>query len=440
MPTKITKRLVDALRPPGPDDTTGYTMVWDSELHGFGVCVTRRGTKSFVANYYAPGLHRVRRRVTLGQYGPMTVEDARTGAAALLARVAQGQDPALERGESRRAARDDTVANLFDEYLAHARAHFSERTVESYEGIGRLYLTPRLGRLPVQKVTRNDVAKLHLALKAKPYQANRCVQLLKAFFYWLEDRGSFSGANPASRITMYEEAQRERFLTVEELARVGQAIRTAETVGLPPAPEHAKPQKKKKGKASKPRARNAGMFKSEILPANPIAAAALRFLIFTGWREQEAMTLKWSDVNLSTGIATLPRTKSGKSVRAIGAPALELVSAQPRVKGSPYVFPGRKEKQPLESVHRLWTAVRHAAELDDVRLHDLRHSVASVAGGHGYSLFLIGKLLGHKTARSTERYAHLADDARKVVADEVSKTIGAALSASPTPRQARASQ
>ncbi len=209
------------------------------------------------------------------------------------------------------------------------------------------------------------------------------------------------------------------------MARVGKALRTAETVGLPAAPEHQKKPAKKAAK--KPRARNAGMFKSEILPANPVSVAALRFLMFTGWREQEAMTLKWSDVNLSTGIATLGHTKTGKSVRAIGAPAVELVDAQARVKGSPYVFPGRDPKEPLESVHRLWTAVRHAAELDDVRLHDLRHSVASFAGGHGYSLFLIGKLLGHKTARSTERYAHLADDARKVVADAVSATIETAL-------------
>lgn len=419
---KITKRSVDALRAPAD----GYEVLWDSELHGFGLLVTAHGTKSFVVSYYAPGLHRVKRRVTVGQYGPLTVDDARTAAASLLARVAKGEDPSLERAGERRAARDETVANLFKDYLDFGRAHFSERTIESYDGLGRLYILPAIGRLPVQKVGPRDVARIHLELQKKPHTANRCVQLIKAFFYWLERRGLFSGTNPARGIELYTETARERFLTVEEMARVGQALRTAETVGLPPAPEHAKKSAKKT--RAKPRARNAGMFTSEILPANPVAVAALRFLMFTGWREQEAMTLKWSDVNLSTGFATLSHTKTGKSVRAIGAPAVELIDSQARVKGSPYVFPGRDPKQPLESVHRVWTAVRHAAGLDDVRLHDLRHSVASFAGGHGYSLFLIGKLLGHKTARSTERYAHLADDARKVVADTVSETIRVALS------------
>jgi integrase len=108
---------------------------------------------------------------------------------------------------------------------------------------------------------------------------------------------------------------------------------------------------------------------------------------------------------------------------------LALIAAQPHVQDSPYVFPGRTPTRPLREIRRLWYAVRHAANLPDVRLHDLRHSVASFAGGHGYSLFLIGKLLGHKTAQSTERYAHVAEDARKIMADRVSETIRQALDA-----------
>jgi integrase len=169
------------------------------------------------------------------------------------------------------------------------------------------------------------------------------------------------------------------------------------------------------------------MFKSELQPANPVAVSVLRFLLLTGWREQEAMTLQWSAVDPSTGIVTLDDTKTGKSIRILGSPALELLAAQTRVQGSPYVFPGRNPMQPLRETQRLWYAVRHAAKLDDVRLHDIRHSVASIAASHGYSLFLIGKLLGHRTTRSTERYAHLADDARKVMADQVGATIGSAL-------------
>src|SRR5262249_40221039 len=156
------------------------------------------------------------RRVTLGQYGPLTVDDARTAAATLLARVAKGEDPAIERQDQRRAARDETVSALFADYLKHGEAHFSERTVESYEGCGRLYILPALGKLPVQRVTTRDVAKLHLGLAKKPHTANRCVQLIKAFYYWLERRGLFAGVNPARGVELYAENARERFLTVEE--------------------------------------------------------------------------------------------------------------------------------------------------------------------------------------------------------------------------------
>ncbi|MDO8500373.1 MAG: tyrosine-type recombinase/integrase [Gemmatimonadaceae bacterium] len=326
--------------------------------------------------------------------------------------------------DARRATREETVERLFADYLDYGRAHVKERTIESYESLARLYVLPAIGSLPVAKVATRDIARLHLSLEDKPGTANRGVQMVKAFFYWLERGGLFSGTNPARNVELYAEHPRERFLTVEEMARVGQALCVAETIGLPPAPEH-------KLTKSVKRARNSGMFKSELQPASPVTLAALRFLIFTGWREQEAMTLKWSDVNLSAGIATLGDTKSGKNVRAITAPALELLGAQARVKGSAYVFPGRDPQKPLESVHRLWTAVRSEARLEGVRLHDLRHSVASFAGGQGYSLFLIGKLLGHKTARSTERYAHLADDARKIMADDVGETIRAAMAADP---------
>jgi len=191
--------------------------------------------------------------------------------------------------------------------------------------------------------------------------------------------------------------------------------------------------------------------------------AALRFLMYTGWREQEALTLEWSFVDFERNIVTLPSTKSGKSIRSLSAPARELLAAQPRVADSPYVFPGRTTKdkptapeqngtaqdapkrptarrqrkrvgehQPLGGLQRLWYSVRSEARLEDVRLHDLRHSVASFAGGRGYSMFLIGKLLGHKDSRSTERYAHLADDVRKTMADDVGEAIREAMESDPT--------
>ena len=425
MKGKITKRTVDAL----DADPSSDVFLWDSDLSGFGVRVKPSGARSFLIAYYAPGLHRTRRRLTLGAYGKLTVESARKKATTLLARVVNGEDPALEGSDERRAAKDETVAKLFAQYLEDGVGRRKPRTLEFYESLGRLYILPALGKMPVAKVTHRDAAQLHSSLREKSVTANRVGRLVRSFFYWLNKRGNVTGENPAKNLDWFPEEARDRFLTVEELSRLGQALRVAETVGLPPAPKH----KKKPGTK---RAKNAGMFTSEIVPANPVAVSALRFLIFTGWREQEALTLKWSEVNLATGIATLGDTKTGKSVRAITAPALALLDAQPRVDESPYVFPGRDPKRPLRETQRLWHAVRCAAELEGLRLHDLRHSVASFAGAHGYSLFLIGKLLGHKTARSTERYAHITDDARKVMADNVGEGIRAALDSQPSVRQA----
>jgi integrase len=205
------------------------------------------------------------------------------------------------------------------------------------------------------------------------------------------------------------------------MGRLGDALHLAEITGVEPAPQHRK-------SAGAKRARNAGMFASGPQPANPITVAALRLLMLTGWREKEALTLRWDAVDFERGIVTLEDTKAGRSTRALPAPALKLIASQPRRAGSPFVFPGRVDGKPLQEIQRLWYAVRAAAKLEGVRLHDLRHSVASFAAAQGHSLFLIGKLLGHKDQRSTSRYAHLADDARKTMADSVGEEISRALS------------
>ena len=423
---KVTKRSIDAIKP----DPSGDVFLWDTEVRRFGLRVKRSGAKAFVVAYYAPGLHNVRRRFTLGTYGTVTPDEARKRATALLARVARGDDPAQEKVEGRRAAKDDTVEKLFAQYQDDGIGRRKPRTMEFYRSLGKLYLLPALGHLPIAKVTPRDVADLHRSLCKKPVTANRVVRLVRSFFYWLAKRDLVTGVNPARHIEWFPEQGRERFLAVEEMARLGQSLRVAETVGLPPAPEHVSELKRKKAQGKK-RKQNAGMFTSELKPASPVALAALRFLMFTGWREREALTLQWTDVDLARGFATLMDTKSRKSVRTLSAPARELLAAQPRVHGWPNVFPGRDPMKPLREIQRLWYAARAHAGLDDVRLHDLRHSVASFAGGRGYSLFLIGKLLGHKDQRSTERYAHLADDIRQTMADDVGEGIREAMAADP---------
>jgi integrase len=416
MRDKITKRKVDALKPnPAKDE-----YLWDTEAKGFGLRVKKSGSRSFVLSYYAPGLHQTRRRLTIGAYGPLTVDEARKKALELLARIADGEDPAMTAADQRRAIRDETVAALFSAYLQDGKALRRPGTLENYEILGRLHILPALGHLPVARLTSKDVTELHRSMRANPTNANRVLQLIKAFFYWLERQEIFKGENPATRTERYPERLRERFLTEQETARLGEALRVAESEGLEPAPQHRKPTGDR-------RARNVGMFSGEARPANPSAVAALRLLILTGWREKEALTLRWDAVNFQTSTATLEDTKAGRSVRSLSAAALKLIASQSQLEGSAYVFPGRIAGRPLQEIQRLWYAVRHAAGLQDVRLHDLRHSVASVAAAQGHSLLLISKLLGHKDPRSTVRYAHLADDARKKMADSVASTIETAL-------------
>ena len=217
-------------------------------------------------------------------------------------------------------------------------------------------------------------------------------------------------SNPAHQIAFYDEHPRERFLTPAEVAKLGEALERALNIGLAAAPN----RRRKPGDPSK---RKHVPKSLKPIPANPFAVAAVRFLLLSGWREREALTLRWEDVDLENARVTLPDTKTGRSVRRLGAPAVALLNSLPRIKKSPYVFPGRDPKKPLVEINRLWYAARHAAGLDDVRLHDLRHSFASTIASAGGSLLMIRALLGHKDTQTSARYAHLFDDPVRATAD-----------------------
>lgn len=432
MQTKLTKRAVDAARPGARD-----RFLWDTELKGFGCKVTPAGKRVFIVQYWAPRLHRVRRRLTLGSYGPLTVDQARAAAQRILGRVASGEDPAAERTSGRQRAREQTVQLASEAYLAEARIRMVATTATEYDRMFRQVVLPAFGKKPVAQVAYSDIADLHLRYGEHHASGNNLLTMLKSFFNWAEKRGYRPRlSNPCAGVEPYPKREVERFLSPEEVARIGEALVTAETVGLPPAPRHQKRTAREETKKHRPKKWDAP------IPADPIAVAAIRFLLLTGWRKQEALTLRWVEVDRLRTSAVLPKTKTGKSARPLGAAALELLDRLPRVDGSPYVFAGATRTlpsgelappAPLKDVRRLWAAVRHATKLEDVRLHDFRHTLASFAVGSGYSLFITGKLLGHSQAGSTQRYAHLADDVRKEAADTVSGVLAAALKGQGTP-------
>lgn len=418
MPQKLTKRTLDALAP-----ADRRRIVFDSELAGFGVRVSPTGDKTFVVQYRpAGGRAATHRQVTIGRFGQLTVDQARAEARKILALVTQGRDPARERREHRAAP---TVAELAPAFLDLVRAKRKATTAAEYARQMKQHVLPALGRKRVADVAHADVSALHLALRETPYLANRVLALLGAFFQWSEQQGHRAAyTNPTRHVEAYPEQKRDRYLTPAEFIRIGEQLARAERDGIPPAPRRRR--KPVEGPKAKHRPKSAGT----PTPANPFAVACIRFLLLSGWRESEARTLRWDAIDLERGVVVLADTKTGRSARQLGAPALELLDELPRMAGSPYVFPGANPERPIADLSRLWDAVRHAANVKDVRLHDLRHAFASVAAGGGLSLPIVGSLLGHRNPSTTQRYAHLAADPVKLAADRTAGEIAALLTKS----------
>ncbi|MBK7835259.1 MAG: site-specific integrase [Gemmatimonadetes bacterium] len=420
--TRLTKRSVDAL--PAPPECDYF--VWDDTLKGFGVRVTEHAgivRRAYVVGY-RPASGQGFRRHTIGAHGPLTLQEARRRAKRLLADVLEGTDPA----ETRRQARARrSVREVGEAYLREVGVRRKATTATEYGRLWALHVVPALGALAVGAATTADVRRLHRALHATPYQANRVLAMLGAFFSFAEDEGLRERhSNPAHAVKPYPEVPRERFLSAAEVARLGEVLTRAERHGLPAAGNKRRPPP-----AKKPQNRP----KSADTPrrANPFAIAALRLLLLTGCREGEILSLRWAAVDVDRGFLRLADTKTGKSVRPLGAAAAQLLEALPRVHGSPFVFPGSKAGQHLKDLNRLWHAVRTAAELPDVRIHDLRHSFAAVSATGGDSLLVTRALLGHRNIATTARYAHLSDDPVKAAADRASASLAAWLGGKETP-------
>lgn len=422
MRRKLTKRMIDGLAP----RLATREIIWDATLPGFGLRITPSGHKAFVVQYRVGGRSR---QVTLGDYGVLTLDQARDRAKKTLGDVANGLDPASEREAGQKAHRDrleaPTVAQSVPAFLDHCRAHCKPATVREYERIFEHDILPEVGTRRVTDLSLKHVSALHLSMRTRRYAANRALARLSTFCNWAERMGERPRhSNPCVDVSPYAEGLKERFLSGDEFQRVGEALRVAETVGLPPAPRLRKKTKTEANLKHRPKSAD------QPFPASPFAVAAIRFLSLSGWREGEVLSLRWADVDFARHFATLGDTKTGRSIRALGVPAIELLQQLPRLEGSQYVFPGAKAGAHLKEIKRTWYAVRYAAGIEDVRLHDLRHTFASAAADAGLSLPLIGALLGHARPETTKRYAHLTEDVRVQSAQEVSSRISARMDGS----------
>jgi integrase len=222
------------------------------------------------------------------------------------------------------------------------------------------------------------------------------------------------GFNPADRIEHYKENPRERFLTKAELSRLGEALREAETVGLPWDVDENKPKAKHAPKRENRRTVFAGS-----------AVAAIRLLLLTGCRLREILHLQWAHVDLERGLLLLPDSKTGRKSVVLNGLACAILAEL--LHDGAYVIPGNDPNRPRHDLKKIWTAVIRRAQLEGVRIHDLRHTFASFGAAGGYGLPIVGKLLGHTQATTTARYAHLDTGPVRRVSDQIGSTIQAAL-------------
>ena len=362
MSEKISEKVVKNLAPP----KHGNRILYDTQILGFGVRITAAGAVSFILNYHVHGRER---RFTIGKHPEWSAIAARNRALELRRKVNEGIDPLEEREQDRT---QPTMNDLCVEYLEHhALVHKRPHSVRDDRQMIAGVITPKMGALRVSAVSRQGVEKLHASLKATPYLANRVLALLSKMFS-LAIEWQWVSSNPAQGILRFHEDRRERWLQPGELQRFIEALNAYQ---------------------------------------NQNVADAFRLLLLTGSRKSEVLTAEWPMFDLQQGLWTKPSSHTKeKQIEHIplSAAALELLTRMKgQSDGTGFLFPGMNG-QARTTLRMAWSEICKAAGITDTRVHDLRHSYASYLVSHGVSLHVVGKLLGHSQAQTTQRYAHVA--------------------------------
>lgn len=412
---KLTKRVVEALKPSRVGVKGSDLFVWDRELKGFGVRVSPQGLKSFIVQYRMPsGRHR---RTVIGRFGLMTVEQARIEAHERLVAVSKGVDPAEETASNRGTM---TIAEVCDWYLREAEAErilgrrnrpIKAATLAMDRSRIETHVKPLIGTKQVRGLRLGDVegmqADIARGKTAKARTGNRggattggegvAARTISTLHAVLEHavRLGVIEVNPARGVRKLASTPKERRLSTSEIARLGQAM-----AALATEDDHAN------------------------------GLAAVRLLLLTGFRRLEALGLQRSWFDAEARCIRFPDTKSGAQVRVIGTAACELIGSMPGRKGSPYVFPADWGGGHFIGVVRVLDRACNRAELEGVTPHVLRHTFASVAGDLGFSELTIAALLGHAARGVTQRYVHV-DESARMAADRVAGEIAHLLDGTP---------
>ena len=377
--TTISRRTVDKL------SARHGAVCWDRALPGFGVRVYASGSKVYVVQFRADGRSK---RITIGRDGIITPAQARRRAARILARVQAGRSPVPQRD---RLPSGPTVQDVAKRFLAeHVDVRYKPHTVKAVHRLFIKFILPAFGKVPAESLRCEQVAALHERLRRTPRLANYVVEMLSAMFKRAQAwRMVPDDTNPCTGVLKYKRPPRERFLTDAEFTRLGRVLSELEEGGQ----------------------------------VSSHAAAAIRLLMLTGCRRNEIVALRWDEVNLKRKELRLRQAKSGPRTVPLSPAAVRVLSRRPRAPDNPWVIPGGKKGEYLKYIHDPWCKVRARANLEDVRLHDLRHSFASRALVLGESLPMIGKLLGHTRVETTARYAHVGEDFVKEAAARIAASI-----------------
>ena len=436
---KITKQVINALKPTGKE-----YFLWDRDLIGFGVRVRESGAASYVIKYRA-GVGRVAptRRLTIGAIDEgLTPDEARRIAKVKLGEVATGGDPAADRAAKRA---EMTVAALIDLYLEEGCTLKKVSTLYTDRGRLNRHVKPLLGRKLLSEVKHADIERFlrdvaagktavdertkkqgRAIVSGGKGTATRTLAVLSTAFSFAVRRGLMA-TNPTIGVDRYPVQKSERFLTNEELARLGDAIREAETDGIEWQVDEER--------AARPTAKHApSRPENRRTIISPHAAGAVRLLILTGARLREILHLEWRHIDFERGLLFLADSKTGKKTIVLNGPAVAVLEGLPRV--GRFVIAGAsagsKNEKPRSDLKRPWELISQRAGLDGVRLHDLRHTFASVGAGGGMGLPIVGKLLGHTQASTTQKYAHLDNDPVRRASERIGSDIARAMGDSDT--------
>ncbi len=369
---KLTKRFVESISTQGKEEV----LLWDTELKGFGVRVFATGRKTYFVQYRNEGGDT--RRKKIGVHGSITAEQAREEAKKLLGNVAKGEDPSKE---AKQARLRPTFAKLASDYMEiYAKANKSPQSFKEDKRMLDQVILKRFEHRKVDEITTRDIQLLHHELKATPYVANRVRSLLSKMFN-IAIQWEWAVINPVLGVVKYQEQKRTRWLSNEEMQSLCAVLDCYH---------------------------------------NKSVANAIRLLLLTGSRRNEVLRATWDQFDLAKGVWTKPaHTTKQKRMEhlPLSSQVVALLKEMKETGLLPYLFPGKIPGTPLQDIKKAWTTISKQAGFSGVRLHDLRHTHASHLVSSGLSLSIVGKMLGHTQASTTQRYAHLADEPLREAAE-----------------------